>query len=346
METKAPIVKLKAEKVGDFKFTPERSGKPHTSDFEAVVNVKVGESEMEINVHQGREYHSSVGTYGTPTYIDSFTEYFPALGYRNNEVDKLKNVGVEIDFSEVFTHFEEAMKEVKLAAKEWELQVEINRLEQRKTDWENSWIHKFDSVIKADKNKKIKAAKYTITPCDKDNYVNSGGYLFITLEYNGYKGIISKEDGRFVFNHAYTKMENDERLFSETARKKAKNEGTIFLKFIEGVDEGIAIKKSRKERAQTEAEKRAVYAAHLKEVSGYEIEVKAETRYHSDYRGRRQWNDTYIEYTYYAKLKNRLVSVSFFERENVKLYSVAGLRNLKSFEFKSILDILNLAEKE
>lgn len=360
METleKNTIATLKPELVNEFEFTPRRERikrfseethitHPYTSDYEAIVAVKIGntvkELKFNLNSHYVNSYHKADGTY-----VKGESFEWLGLDKSTNPFEELENVGIVVNYLHILIQYQDMVKNAKYREalmKRYEAWVNIRKAKKSLID---SWIHKFEATIKSDNNKKIKEAVKETTFVPSTKY---GSKHHINITYKGITVPIHMVDGSFAFNNSQyewamnlTAIDKEKKSvkIADDKLRKAKREGTLFLKAIEAIDEYFAIiesEKKRKEKKVSETEKRKDF---LSKTLEYPVIVIEERKYSRERRSDHSW----MEQKYFLLLEQpkdrwesgKRINISY--NDYINHFSVNGLNDLREDQFKSIVEIL------
>lgn len=355
-----PVVTLKAEFVNEFEFTPrsERVGRfsdetkivhPYQSNYEAKVAVKIGNAVKNLifkeNDHYVPSFYREDGTYVSGT---SFM--FLGLTEKSNPFEELENAGIAVDYFHIQLQYQKMVKEAKYQEtliRRYEIWVNIRKA---KKSLKDSWIHKFEGTIKADNNKNIKAALKLTTFGISKKY---DGKHNIKVTYKDITVPIHMIDGSFAFNNEQYEYNMDPFITNENGEKKnvkiannrlrkAKKEGTLFLKAIEAIDvylNDIDYKKNARKEELSETEEKRTY---LEKVLGHKVCVTEERKYSRD----RHSNHSWLEKNYFLLMeqpkdrweKGTRISINYYD--HYKTFGIKGLDNLNEKQFKSIVEIL------
>lgn len=362
METqeKNIIATLKAEFVNEFEFVPEKQKvsrfsdemkviAPYTSDFKATVAVKIGNAVKNLTFKENNKYISS-------QYLEDGTRkpsldvYWLGIDKNTNPFEDLENMGIAVDYLEVLMQYQKLVEEAKHRKLLMERYEKWERIREAKKSLKESWIHDFEGIIKADKNKNIKAAvkETEFIPSKEWNKKH-----YVTIKYRGVAVPIHKIAGSFCFNNE--KYEYDMKPFdvktgnsaeiSEGKLKRAKREGTLFLKAIEAIDERNAIIKSRIERRKNQVKETEEKRLFLEKVCGHHVHMEEKTEYPRRNSHRTQpymfqtfWLITEQPESKYSSFKGIKIDYSDYN-EKIR-FSINGKFDLREDQFKKIIEIL------
>jgi len=370
--TITPVATLKAEIVNEIEFIEkeDRGSRyndhktithPFDSNFSAKVAVKVGNVVKELTLFEKDDYISGYrGENGM--YVDSTS--VKGFAFKNGAAEAfadLENAGIAIDYSDVWEQYAKLVewgrhrKVVIERAENWV------RIRARKAKYINSWIHNFVPTLKADKNKKIQAAllNSTFEKASYNSVVVNGNTADLNINYKGYTGTIYVESGSYMFDgtrvrhipeDATPEQIKDRWSFkteiAEGKVRRAKREGTLYLKFTEEVDYEIAqaesIKKHREKQVSEVEQKRLI----LEKATGYPVYMNETREYSRDRRSNHSWLvQKYYLITaqpkdHYSSFKGIQVSCSTGYDNPELSFSVNGCNNLREEQFKGIVDIL------
>ena len=378
VEIQDSLVTLKAEFVNEIEFEQEferirayssetKVVHPYVSEYKATVSVKVGNTVKQITLGENHEYISSEGRYGDDDYKESYYKDYIGLHYREiNPFQSIIDAGIEIDFSDIFVQYEIMLKEAKRHEMVIKRAKNINRIRARKAEYQNSWPIVFKSIIEKDKNKKIQDAfpKTKFKPISEKNFVVENDSLSLKLIYRGFDTGIWIEGGSYVFQDAYEVPKDAKREYTHHRqitngkRRKAKREGTTFLRFTEAVDNYIARRESQLDEDTKARLKRKEEKEYLEKVSGYPVTILVEDKSRYDYR--RIYQGSYKVFTYKIVEKKTTskydtkyegITIDFIadfewkdgehvEVPGTRTFSIKNLDKLSKEQFKQILDIL------
>jgi hypothetical protein len=349
------VATLKAEFVNEFEFTPRREKvrrfsdetqitHPYTREYEAKVSVKVGNAVKELTFRENEYYKSS--------YRDEAGEYHSGVTYKylglkenTHPFQELENAGIAVDYSEVLFQYVKLVEEAKYR----------ETLIERYNTWENirrakkrlaeSWIHNFEATIRADRNKRIQAAVQLTTFAPSTDY-NKKHHINIT-----YKGVtvpIHIVDGSFAFNNEKYEwgfkpyMENSDNKveLADDKLRRAKREGTLFLKAIEAIDIREANVAYRNKQREEEIAHNKKVGKILRKAAGVPVMFKEEQEWS------RRDDRSYRVARYHVLVESNESSYDVAEKIEIKYssyndgqFTVKGL-TLREDQFKKVLDIL------
>jgi len=360
------IATLKAEMVNELEFIPKvervqskhnrynynEVSKPFDSKyFNAKVSVKVGNAVGEVQLKRFEKYISS-HTDKNGKNISSHYRKF--LGIDENPFKNLEDAGIKVDFSTVKEQYADMVEKAQhtlVLQKRLEKWESIRKV---KAAYPNSWMHNFESVILSDNNKKIKAAVLgtTFQVPTLDEYIKNTISL-VKVTYRGYVGTIRKSDGSYEFNNAYGETLNKNGYFetlsiTDGKTRKAKREGTIFLKFVEAVDNHISTVEYKKSSRQKEIEKTEETKRILEEVTGYPVYMEETREYsrhrndHSSWLSQKYFLITEQPDSYYGSFKGIKIDTGTkgYDEKKVRFYNVGGLTGLRQDQFQKIVKVL------
>ena len=356
------IATLKAEFVNEMEFVPsiERGNRgnnfkeitlPFDNKFTASVSVKVGNLVKELIIENKDKYidgyHDKDGNYISSTYI-------AGPQFRNGDAFlELTSAGIEIDFSNVWLQYQkmlekgEHMQKVQKRLDRW------NTIRNRRNVYINSWVQNFESILRNDTNKQIQAAllSTSFSKTSMKAFTNPDAMTSLSVEvnYKGYKVDFEMEDGSFIFR-GYAVNNSDENVkrtsIEDGKKRRAKREGTLFLKYVQAIDAYIATteyqKKKREEQISDTEKKRLM----LEKASGYPVFMKEEMEYSRNHTGRHSGHSwmtqkfylvTKQPESYYDSFKG--IQISTDGGENPK-FTVKGCNDLREDQFKTIVDVL------
>jgi mannose/fructose/N-acetylgalactosamine-specific phosphotransferase system component IIB len=374
------VATLKAEFVNELEFVPTKQRNrfsseevithPYTSEYAATAAVKVGNAVKNIRIGE-QHYHTPSFTDDNGNYhYGRYYKYFDLSDSSKKEFHTLTEAGIEIDFSEVYNQYFAQLEKAKQREEVIKRAKRIAAIRKGKEQYKKAWIHTFVDTIKSDKNKKIQAAlshtKFGKTT--EKAFAVDNASLTIEVSYKGFLGYFHKNDRSFTFDgdsvyqfpegkrteNAY----NWKRSVADGKTRRAKREGTIFFKFIEAIDEYIAIKESTIKRKNKEEQERADHKKLLEDLTGYPIIIFEKSTYRSDY-NRRGNGRYYTEYKYMIVTKQPTSKYSepggFTITTNVprkynsekgeyevvgeRTFGVRGFSDLTLKQFKGIMEI-------
>ena len=351
-----PIATLKVEFVNEFEFVPNMERKtrfsdekvithPYTSNYEAKVAVKVGNAVKELTFKKNHHYTSS-RTLEDGRYVSGQSFDFFGIDENTHPFEELEKAGLHVDYSEAQYQYEKLVAEAKYREVLIKRYNNWKQIRSAKAALANSWIHGFEATIRADKNKRIQAAVLNTTFAVSTKW-NEKHVAKIT--YKGVKVLIHKIDGSFCFNnekYGYdmnpTDAETGQNVeLDEGKLRRAKREGTLFLKAIEAIDyrnERMAMLK--KQREETESKNQKVHRI-LKEVTGLPVLFKEER----EYSRQRGINDSWLKAKYFLLIKSdessydvaKSLELGYSTYEGGQ-FTLKGM-TLNQDKFKRILDI-------
>ena len=286
------------------------------------------------------------------SYRDEAGEYHSSRSYKYLGLKEnthpfawLENAGIAVDYSEILFQYVKLVEEAKYRETLIERAAKWENIRNAKKRLAESWIHNFEATIRADRNKRIQAAVKLTTFAPSTNY-NEKHHINIT-----YKGItvpIHIVDGSYAFNNEKYEYgmkpymnESDNRVELEDGKlRRAKREGTLFLKAIEAIEireANVAYK--NKQREETVARNKEVGKI-LRKAAGVPVMFKEEREYsrHSD--------SSYLTPKYYILVESDESSYDVAESIAIKYssyddgqFTIKGL-SLREDQFKKVLDVL------
>lgn len=337
-EEKTTFVTLKAEKVNEFEFVRETSKytinsnkHTYTDDRKALVSVKIGNSVVNTHIKLVSEW------------INQEKVFTPTVCKRDFET--LLQAGIEIDFSEVITSYNEELAKVEVIIAKEKADYDAAVLAKKIESYNNAWIHTFTSQLAADKSRKIKALLPLVTfaKTEKEPFLK-GVNLSVTVSYKGIDTDITHIGDAYVFGGGYTGVEPNRRWIRITPKdKKAKNAGTIFLKLIEAIDDRERNIKYERTQAKKEEFERDVRKEVLELASGEKVKIFEETKYEKKYGVRSVQTDyskPYKVYRYQITLGSRKININYSDREGEKTYSFGEFSGLTENQLKGLIQVL------
>lgn len=366
METNLQVaMKAKATIVNEFEFEPKGIGSDYSrNDFRAKIAVQVGNAIKNTTIFIHDEYHYAEKDVDGTILKESYHTHTPTLNPKDFE--HLKMV-VDIDFSEVISKYKVAVEAERLRMENLKRAEELKRLQAKGVEYDNSWIHTFESIVNADKNKEIKTSlltgvKFTIPT--KENIVSDKIGTSILLEYRNIKVSIFKDgvnDGAYFFNNG-KKIEADgitEKYISIAEGKQinGKTIGNIFLKLIQKINLHYDEIEYKNNKTNKEEAERKAYIQLLTDATNEVIYSIPRWKNNTDYRGRVK-DGGYYEYTYFIDIKEKTETTSavsvkvgavipkMYNTTSGKyeamepVYSIGELSGLSSDKIKAIIAIL------
>lgn len=357
-----PIATLKAEFVNEFEFIPSKERKsrfsdemvithPYTSNYKAKVAVKVGNAVKELLFCKNHHYTSSHTT-KDGTYISGQSYDYLGLVDSSHPFKELEEAGLFVDYLNVLIQYQDLVEEAKYRETLIKRHKNWQNIRKAKASLANSWIHSFEAIIKADKNKKIVEAVKETTFAPSTNYKEKHN---VKITYKGVVVPIHKVDGSFAFNNekyeygmdpadVITKNKAD---LEEGKLRRAKREGTLFLKAIEAIDYRNERMANNNKARRNEIKEREEYRLKLEEVGGYPVIMEEERKYSRDRHSNYSWLEANYfllleqpENYYTSQFKKISVSISKHYKTGEYEYGVRSLVGLRPDQFKTILDVL------
>lgn len=352
------LVTLKAEMVNEIEFIPakewignKRVDVDHGSDFKAKVSVKVGNAVEEITLAENSSYRSSyrrktrtpkeISKYGETMHVRGHTRTWTGLQKHSQSFKTLKEAGIGVDYSDVLEQFKQIVKTEKhrdVLKKRLENWKKIRKIKEM---YPNRWFHNFESIIRSDRNKNIKSVidEVTFEKPSLEKYIDKP-VSWVKITYKDHIIIFTKKDGSFEYS---------DRNNNTGRTRRAKREGTIFLKAITGIQEQLAAEEYLKKKRIEEKNENESIRLHLSEVLGLPVVMKEDTEYYHDRRNSRNCT-SYKVAKYYLVLKQPENYYSSFKGIEVRAtenyqdggfsYTVKGCSNIRCDQFKSIVEIL------
>ena len=380
------VTTLKAEFVNEFEFLPKTKrplysdiGKvihPYTSDHAATVAVKVGNLVHTIKIKEQTKYVSSTHD-KDGNWVNGYNlEYIDLTDESKTFFATLTDAGIDVDFSDVYLQYMAQLEK----AKEHEVVLQraknIETFRKRREEYKTLWIHEFVPTLKADRNKKIqdRITKTKFYKPTEDKYTAKDCGSYIEIHYRGFTAYILRGDGRYTFNtnqvyefpegieipehkHNFQRDIIHVNHRYEGAARRAKREGTLYLKLIEAIDQYIETRKAVKSRKNREGNEREEKRVQLEKLAGYPVIIGSTDRYHRDGRGHKDFSNSYKEYSYsiifeqpsseFSDPKGYRIDseekTKYVDGKHVVIgitYSINNIYKLNEDKFKSILDIL------
>lgn len=250
---------IKPEKVNKFEFlTSTDKGKTIVED-KANVTVKINNVVKEIHWYEkyvGNDVYEIEGKFKDQDFINTLTE-----------------LGIELDLTDLKNEYEKLLNEKKADD-------EQRRKDEKKYEYDHSWIHETEKEIKELADKEIKVEKEKYNP--ENPKWNKNDYVII-ISYKGYEIFIQKH---FVYNDLYSSKskkdvgyEFSHSTLTDYKRRCYKKLDTMISKIKELVDNQIENDKiSKQNEIERNAEKEEKFIV-LRDVLGVEIEEKEEYKY-------------------------------------------------------------------
>lgn len=362
METleKNIVATLKAEIINEFEFIPKEEivnrfsnetiiTHPYKSHYEAKVAVKVGNAVKNLFFSEKTKYISG--------FTNENGEFKPGFDVNHIEVidetgstqifEELENAGIRVDYMDVLMQYKQLLEKAKYHEKLLKRWNEWEKIREGKKKLKNSWIHDFENVLKSDKNKKIQSLlnEVTFEPSTKYNKKH-----YVNLIYKGVVVPIHKIAGSFVFNNEkyeyelkpYEKETRNRVELEEDKLRRAKREGTIFLKAIEAIEIREKQIEYRKNKRIKELKELKDTKEHFEKVLGFPVHVEETLERSSysnnSYKVHKYWLITKQPERKYASFEG--IRLGKYEKDGVYTYSINGTFKLDEDKFKRIIRIL------
>lgn len=336
-----PVTTLKAELVVDIIFEKESQRYNHgikkfKDDLQIEVPVKVGNGVKDITILRKPNYDKEGNPIETKILDSKFND--------------LREVGIEIDYSDVIEKYEVAVKaNLELQAKELEEAITKAKLK-RGEFFDKSWVEEFKANVKGDK--RFKEKEYSFKEMTKDEYVNSNGKLNIGIKYKKVTSYFYLDNEKNQFNFVdgvqYFLDENEKQFsrsiqISDNKVRRGKLPKSIVHRFFTDVDVYFAIEESKKNRAKKEGNERIELKENLEKYSGEKVTIYSEMVYPKYTSGNN--GNPYKKYTYVIEVGPKNDPRKFqigMSSYNGLSFSFNGINNLSQTQFKDIIKVFKV----
>jgi len=336
-----PVTILKAEAVADVVI--EKKGNSYPSDFECVIPVKVGNKVENLTFEYGIDYSSN----------DRLPKAYIARKSKYN-FQALEEAGIEIDYTQVFNVYHDAIKLCKVIIEEAKAR-KIQKVREERTDFydNKSWVPEFISNIKNDKRNVDRVLKFHTL--EREKYINGLNDLFVIITYKGISGKFfysdylkydryrnSNPEMKYNVENGFYQLEDNKTqtlCITNDKVRKAKTAIAVAYRWFLDVDEYLAIRESRKRRKMEDDKNRKEYISFLEEKTGLPITAKNEYIWREERNGGGYyfWR-YYITLNIIGKETPRKLKIDYSSYH--KTYSIDGLNGLNENQFKSIIEIM------
>lgn len=306
--------KMIVTRVNDFEFQLDKYNSNQTvlNDARASVALKVGNLIETITLY-------------CDFYAQDKNE--PSIKFWNGvkPFSALIEAGIELSFSDIFNEYKKLADKTLEKRKTFE---ENKKLE----EYKNAWFHSIPTFIKT--NKKLNGVECIIPEYKVDGY---NSYTSCVLKYKDQTINLYKESyGRgYKSNYRYTYHPH---FLRDSRSKWSTDLNKIIVKFKSDVELAIELKKIDEEKKNTKETEKQNNINKYKELFGFEIIAKEETKSYNTYRNTRRNNrEYYTDITYYIVVnEKRNVTISEYQGN----YIIAGLGSLTVEQVKGIINIL------